>query len=559
MVDDDITIRRIVISRLTKLGHEAKAAEDGMQALDMLDSESFDLILLDQGMPEMDGVETMTMIRERKHPHRPPVIMMTAYSSLQLAVAFMQAGGTDYVEKPVDFDVLGIKIERSIEMARKVRREIDERKRAEEALQKAHDELEAQVEARTAELVAANQALQVEIIERKQAETELKWRRDHLEELVDARARELKASEEKFRTVADFAYDWEYWVRPDMTFNYISPSCGRITGYRAAEFLENPSLLIEIIHPEDRKRFQAHRDEIHKQEKSGALTFRVITRNGRTIWMEHGCQAVYGVGGAYLGQRCSNRDITEKMKAEEALRQEMEQREQAEQQLKILVRDLDRTNADLQDFAYVVSHDLKAPLRGVISLADWIQEDYADLLGREGRARFDKLIVRTRRMHHLIDGILQYSRAGSIGEKIGSKARPLDVEALVRETIDTLSPPDHIAVKIEGRLPAVTHDKTLLAQVFQNLIGNAIKHLGRPRGRVVVSHADLGDAWEYCVRDDGVGIEESRLEQIFNLFRAFKSPDDEESTGIGLSLVKRIVERIGGRVRVTSTPGAGSA
>ncbi|MCP4692089.1 MAG: response regulator, partial [Desulfobacterales bacterium] len=135
----------------------------------------------------------------------------------------------------------------------------------------------------------------------------------------------------------------------------------------------------------------------------------------------------------------------------------------------------------------------------------------------------------------------------------------LDVEALVRETIDTLSPPDHIAVKIEGRLPTVTHDKTLLAQVFQNLIGNAIKHLGRPRGRVVVSHADLGDAWEFCVRDDGVGIEESRLEQIFNLFRAFKSPDDEESTGIGLSLVKRIVERIGGRVRVTSTPGAGSA
>ncbi len=555
VVDDDKTTRRILISRLTKRGHDVKAAESGRQALDMFDAESFDLVLLDQGMPEMDGVETMEHIREKKKPFLPPVIMMTAYSTLQLAVAFMQAGGTDYVEKPVDFDVLSIKIERAIETATRVRREVKERKLAEEALQKAHDELEAQVAARTAELVESNRALQAEIIEHKQAEMELKWRRDHLEELVDLRARELRASEEKFRMVADFAYDWEYWVSPEWTFNYISPSCGRITGYRAGEFLENPNLLVEIIHPEDKALFIRHRNEVHEHEKSGSLTFRLITRDGSAIWMEHGCQAVYGAGGEYLGQRCSNRDITEKMKAEEALRFAMEQREQAEQQLKVLVRDLDRTNSDLQDFAYIVSHDLKAPLRGVISLANWLQEDYSDLLDEEGRAHFKKLIARTRRMHNLIDGILQYSRAG----RSRAEMRRLDADALVRETIDSLSPLDAVVVRIEGRLPIVMYEKTLLVQLFQNLVGNSIKHLGKPRGEVVVSHADLGEDWEFCVRDNGVGIEERHLAKIFKLFRAVRAVDDGESTGIGLSVVKRIVERNGGRVRVESTPGKGSA
>ncbi len=103
------------------------------------------------------------------------------------------------------------------------------------------------------------------------------------------------------------------------------------------------------------------------------------------------------------------------------------------------------------------------------------------------------------------------------------------------------------------------YDKTLLVQLVQNLVGNAIKHMGRPRGEVVVSHADLGNSWEFCVRDNGVGIEERHRERIFKLFRAIRAPEDAESTGIGLSVVKRIVERNGGGVRVESTPGKGSA
>lgn len=249
-----------------------------------------------------------------------------------------------------------------------------------------------------------------------------------------------------------------------------------------------------------------------------------------------------------------HREIAERKKTEESLRFEMAQREQAEDQLKILVKDLERVNTELEDFAYIVSHDLKAPLRGISSLSRWLVEDYSEKLDEKGHQYLDKLLERTLRMYNLIDGILQYSRVG----RLKPHNRALDSRAVVDEAIEALSLPETVTVEIHGPMPTVTYDKTLLAQLFQNLIGNAAKHMEKPDGTVTVSCKERDEEWEFCVRDNGVGIEKRHFERIFKMFQGLNPKSGTESTGIGLALVKKIAERSGGTAWVESEVGKGS-
>ncbi len=256
---------------------------------------------------------------------------------------------------------------------------------------------------------------------------------------------------------------------------------------------------------------------------------------------------------SYIGLRARTEELD---KSNQELKEEIDQREQAEEQLNILLDDLERINTELQDFAYIVSHDLKAPLRGISSLAKWLNQDYADILDDKGRRYLGQMLDRTKRMHRLIKGVLQYSRLG----RIEIKPERLETDALTRQVIATISPPENIAVRIEGTLPPVIFDKTLLHQLFQNLIKNAINHLGKPTGEVIVSGMDKGTYWEFTVRDTGVGIEARHFERIFRIFQSLKPrKETQQSAGIGLSLVKKIVERNGGTVWVESTVGQGSA
>ncbi len=250
-----------------------------------------------------------------------------------------------------------------------------------------------------------------------------------------------------------------------------------------------------------------------------------------------------------------HREIAERKKTVKNLRFEVTQREQAEEQLKILVKDLERINTELEDFAYIVSHDLKAPLRGISSLTRWLVEDYSGKLDEKGHQYLDKLLARTLRMYNLIDGILQYSRVG----RFKPYNQALDSRAVVDDVIETLSLPETVTVEIPGPMPTVTYDKTLLVQLFQNLISNAARHMGKPEGVVTVSSKEYDGEWEFCVRDNGVGIEEKHFERIFKMFQGLAPKPGTESTGIGLALVKKIAERSGGAVRVESEVGKGSA
>jgi PAS domain S-box-containing protein len=215
---------------------------------------------------------------------------------------------------------------------------------------------------------------------------------------------------------------------------------------------------------------------------------------------------------------------------------------------------LKASNLELESFAYVVSHDLKAPLRGISQLTSWLRADYAEAFDAEGHQMLGLLTKRTQRMYDLIDGILEYSRIGRAKEQ----KYTFDLNQLVRDVIDGLAPPSHITVRVETRLPTVIGDRTRLEQVFQNLIGNSIKFMDKTEGWISVGCEEEDYQWCFTVSDNGPGIETKYYDKIFQIFQTLDSSDKHEGTGIGLSLVKKIVERWGGRIWIESTVGQGS-
>jgi PAS domain S-box-containing protein len=221
-----------------------------------------------------------------------------------------------------------------------------------------------------------------------------------------------------------------------------------------------------------------------------------------------------------------------------------------------LIKALARSNQELDQFAYVASHDLKAPLRGIANLSQWIEEDLGSTLAGEGKAHMALLRGRVQRMEALIDGILQYSRAG----RMRTKPEKVDVGVLVNDVIELISPPAKIAVNVMPGMPTIETERVPLQQVFINLIGNAVKHAGTETPRIDVTWNEKpgGTYIEFAVKDNGRGIAPQYHDRIFAIFQTLEARDRVEGTGIGLSVVKKIVESHGGRVWVESDVGKGA-
>jgi PAS domain S-box-containing protein len=244
--------------------------------------------------------------------------------------------------------------------------------------------------------------------------------------------------------------------------------------------------------------------------------------------------------------------------------------QQANQQLEVALNDarvardaaeraaaaVTEANRDLDRFAYVASHDLKAPLRGIASLAQWIQDDAGELLGEESKEHLRLLQNRVGRMASLIDGILAYSRAGRTLEPV----EPVDTGDLVRDAIELLAVPPDVTIRLPARMPIVEAERVPLQQVFMNLLSNAVKYASAVRPDVVIalSWRDRGDAIEFAVTDNGPGIAQQYHARIWEMFQTLTARDKVEGTGIGLSVVKKIVESRGGSVSVESAPDQGA-
>jgi two-component system sensor histidine kinase/response regulator len=246
------------------------------------------------------------------------------------------------------------------------------------------------------------------------------------------------------------------------------------------------------------------------------------------------------VDGRPVGRVWSFRDVT------------LQRRAEAEQEK--LFAELTRSNADLEQFAFVASHDLKSPLRAIDSLAGWLEEDLGPSIGEESRKHLRYLRQRAKRMETLLDDLLAYSRAGRISSELGT----IQLPALVEEVLALLHVPKSFHVRVVEPGPRFETATTPLRQVMTNLIANAIKHHDKPSGDIELRGREDGSFYEFTVADDGPGIPPEFHERVFGMFQTLKPRDQVEGSGMGLALVKRIVTQFGGTVSIACREPRGS-
>lgn len=234
--------------------------------------------------------------------------------------------------------------------------------------------------------------------------------------------------------------------------------------------------------------------------------------------------------------------------------QDITKEKEAERQLKEYAVELEMKNKELDQFAYIVSHDLKAPLRGINNLSLWIEEDLGDKIEGEIKASFDMMRGRVKRMELLINGILEYSRAG----RIKQEPETFELKPMLTDLVQSLSPPDNFTIIIPDSLPKVTAERISFEQIFTNYISNGIKYNNNPNPIIEVSYVINKGMYEFCVADNGDGIEKQFHEKVFVIFQTLQSRDTYESTGVGLAIVKKIVEDKGGKVWIESEKGQGA-
>jgi light-regulated signal transduction histidine kinase (bacteriophytochrome) len=234
----------------------------------------------------------------------------------------------------------------------------------------------------------------------------------------------------------------------------------------------------------------------------------------------------------------------------------MAERKRAEAALIQRTKELERSNAELQQFAYVASHDLQEPLRAVANFTQLLAERYAPQLDDDAREFIAFAVDGAVRMQALIHDLLAYSRVGTRSRVLG----PVDCNEALGRAVSNLriSIAENAALVSHEELPVIQADATQLVQLFQNLIGNGIKFRGVNPPRVHVSTVRQADNWTFSVRDNGIGIEAQYAERIFEIFQRLHRREEYPGTGIGLAVCKKIVERHGGKIGVQSEPGKGS-
>jgi PAS domain S-box-containing protein len=217
-------------------------------------------------------------------------------------------------------------------------------------------------------------------------------------------------------------------------------------------------------------------------------------------------------------------------------------------------KELRRSNQDLDQFAYIASHDLKAPLRAIDHLSTWVLEDVGHLLPDRSHEHLEKMRSRIKRMEGLLDDLLTYSRAG----RFRGDATNVNTSEVVDRVIETVTPPEGFRIEVKGSLPTLHTYAAPLETVLRNLVSNAIKHHDKPQGKIEISAKVKGDFIEFSVADDGPGIDPAFHDRIFQMFQTLRPRDQVEGSGIGLAVVEKIISNVGGTIRLESAPNKGA-
>ena len=285
----------------------------------------------------------------------------------------------------------------------------------------------------------------------------------------------------------------------------------------------------------------------------------LITAKGNRIWVRALGQA-YRDKGEIVKIRGAFQDITVRRQAEDELKRHRDHLEklvnERNEVLAVAMRNLEHSNKDLEQFAYVASHDLQEPLRMVASYTQLLAQRYEGQLDEKAKKYIDYAVDGAVRMQRLINDLLTYSRIGTQGRQ----PEPIDTHSVLSEACSNLQTAieESGAMVTDEDLPTMRADAGQILQLFQNLIGNAIKFHGADPPRVHVSAKDLGREWCFSVNDNGIGMESQYADRVFVIFQRLHTQQEYPGTGIGLAVCKRIVERHGGRIWLESRPGEGS-
>jgi PAS domain S-box-containing protein len=356
-------------------------------------------------------------------------------------------------------------------------------------------------------------------------------------ERVKAQAALLE-SENRFRSLVQNSSDITTILSATGDVIYESPSFYRLFGYEAEEIMGLN--VFGLIHEDDLSHVLEEFEKLIKSdEKNRIITFRFKNKAGQWIYLEALGSNMLNEG-AISGIVVNSRDVSERM--------------ETEIQLHNYAETLEKINKELDQFAYIVSHDLKAPLRAINNLSIWIEEDLEGKMEEETKRNFGLLRGRILRLEALINGILQYSRAG----RIKAETEDIDLNPFIDDLINILSPPENFKFIIQENLPVLNMEKIALEQVFSNFLSNTIKYNSNPAPVVKVLCQETPLHYEFCVEDNGPGIDKEFHEKVFQIFQTLQARDKFESTGVGLAIVKKIVEEKGGKTWVESEPGHGS-
>ncbi|MEO1050554.1 MAG: PAS domain S-box protein [Bacteroidota bacterium] len=319
---------------------------------------------------------------------------------------------------------------------------------------------------------------------------------------------------------------------------YVNNKGVELLGYEREELVGQ--VTADLLLPEETKHKLNEKLESRKAGISDSYILEHIRKNGTKFWGQVSGQPYYDQHGVVIGTMGTLQDISS--------------HKQIEDDVKVASEELAASNREFKEFAYIISHDLKAPLRAISSLISWIASDYADKFDEEGKKQVDLVINRVNRLNNLFDGTLTYSRVINRREEV----QVFDMQELVAEVMQSIKLNGHISIQIAESMPRIKGERQKIGMVVEQLITNAIDYMDKPQGHIQLGFEQNQDKWVFYVKDNGSGIEERHWERIFKIFQSLKSRDEKERVGVGLTLVKKIVEMHGGKVWLESTAGEGS-
>lgn len=294
----------------------------------------------------------------------------------------------------------------------------------------------------------------------------------------------------------------------------------------------------DLIHPDEAEYAASSFETLKKDGAFTNYTTRILTKDRSIKWVQINGTLIFNELGKPVAAQGIIRDITEFKDLEE--------------QKEIILKKLEKRNNELYEYAHIVSHDLKSPLRSINALVSWIKSDNEGKLDSTTLENFGFIENTIETMEQLITNILEYSSADTVIDD----STDVDLNKTLAHLQKTLIIPDHITLKVLTKLPTIHGDPTKFQQVFQNLICNAAKFMDKEKGLIEIDFLDKGGFYQFSIKDNGIGIEKKFHDSIFKIFHSLNKSKD--STGIGLSIVKKIVEFYGGEIWLESEPKVGT-